>query len=123
MQQALDNLDVQYTYHVHEGSEGTSANGCYTTPVYHNHISSCTNICKGTMICVGGGEVNGSYMHGYKCNYCGRQEFSGGSEKPPWSCGKNLGGYGCGMSNTTIIGYTLGCGKTEETVESVTITY
>ena len=45
----LSKVNVQYTYHVHEGNASTTANGCYITPIYHNHSSSCYVRCNGPM--------------------------------------------------------------------------
>lgn len=129
----LSKVNIQYTYHVHEGSSGETANGCYTMPQYHVHSAyggSCyspiyhwhgTNGCK--------------YEEGWKCDRCivcrtnGCVDLCGGSCGPYyyWSCGISEGqvtGYSisCGLTNA-IIGYSLGCGKTTTTIESATIIY
>ena len=115
MQQVLDNLDVQYTYHVHEGSAGTTANGCYTLPVYHAHSNSCYKTCGGKQTIV---SSNSSYMK-VKCTSCGDTS----NEDPDYDV------FICGVTTLicnkagTISSYKLGCGKTIETIESATIIY
>ena len=112
MAQALDNLDVQYTYHVHEGNEGSTANGCYTNAVHT--YESYTYQCPGTNTILRTSDGNHAGSAGkYNCDaYCG-----------------NFGNYGkkctATRTGTRIVSttYSLGCGKTEDTIESVTIIY
>lgn len=123
MSEVLDNLDVQYTYHVHEGSEGTTANGCYVKASFHSHVRK---YCSPQVYCNQGPESNtnpdtGSIVYKYYgfCSNCGRKMYHNGSiaYEPCASC------YTCGKSTSSIESYGIGCGKTEETIESVTIKY
>lgn len=115
MSEVLDNLNVQYTYHVHEG-DGTSATGCYVA-VYHEHASGCyTTVNYRYDI---GADESGVFAI---CPNCGnKQMVAADGEKCYKGC--TYKSLVCGKATTTIEKYALGCGKTEETVESVTITY
>ena len=124
MVQALDTLEIQYTYHVHEGSEGTNENGCYTTPVYHSHMTSCYTTCPGTAI-VHNGTVTDCARWQVTCNICGTTGYR-------WDPNKNYVPSNepctytyliCGKTTSTIEEYVLGCGKTTDTIESATIIY
>ena len=127
--QALDNLEVQYTYHVHEGSAGTTANGCYTKAEVHNHVTTCYAKCTGTIIANGQNTQNsdGTYNCMGTCNSCGKVPTLSGfttSKKNGDSLGSCIFRTStliCGKSTNAI--YALGCGKTEETIESATIIY
>ena len=132
MQQVLDNLDVQYTYHVHEGSASTTANGCYTTAVYHSHVTACYVEATGSIGQLRSYADSGIYAYTYGCNRCNTETgwIRGNTiEGEHTETGKLSGTHYCGYMITTcgkentIEKYTLGCGKTEDTVESVTITY
>ena len=133
MSEVLDNLDVQYTYHVHEGSEGTTANGCYTKAVYHSHMDSCYAQATGTIVQIPTYNDGGIYAFDYRCNRCNtttgtiRGDTNEGiHDEQGQLSGTHNCGYSitvCGKTTDTVESYSLGCGKTEETVESVTITY
>lgn len=116
MSEILDNLDVQYTYHVHEGSESATANGCYTKAIYHSHINSCYIQCSGTANSKGG--AGNAWK--YTCNKCNK-DYWVGSWGADFPCTEKI--LSCGKTSSTIDNYTLGCGKTEETIESATIIY
>ena len=124
-QNIYDNLQVQYTYHVHDG-DGTSESECYSA-VYHTHSSSCYRTCTGSKIATAEGTESGSgYKGPYKCNSCGITGTDYGSYKQ--FVGQNFGTCGrsilkCSISTSTISGYEVSCGKTEETIESATIIY
>lgn len=126
--QALDNLEVQYTYHIHEGSEGTTANGCYITPVYHSHVSSCYSSHTSSWMHTGEHVqtgTEGQWACQYQCSICGQrysQNNNQGSHstKPPTKTHSTLI---CTKSTSTIDNYTLGCGKNEGDIESAIIIY
>ena len=116
MAQALDNLEVSYTYHVHKG-DSTNGGGCYDKEnmvqfisKYETKYVSCTGRLEAYS------DENGSSA---KCNKCG---FLRGAPDA---------GLVCGYARATQVpvydtrqeGWLLNCGKTEETVESVTIKY
>ena len=110
MAQSLDNLQVQYTYHVHEG-DGTSATGCYKA-----QINTCSNVLYAT-------DSNGnSYDEGDVIYHiCSIHGVVGCAPWETWiSAGKPVTRV-CGTNMGTK--YVLNCGKTEETIESVTIIY
>ena len=123
MAEVLDNLDVQYTYHVHEGSEGITANGCYTAPVYHAHSNSCYSSCNGSWKYSSSFNEDGETYYRVKCSGCGGADTF---IKHEWESGKI---YSCRTRILTcnktgfIENYVLGCGKDETTIESVTILY
>ena len=125
--EALDNLEIQYTYHEHEGSEGPTSNGCYFYPVYHEHETSC--YCPGPSRFAGPvylQNANGSYTrYSFICNNCGKE--NGYNHNNPYGSSANFcvaGSVLCGKTpGGTIESYILGCGKDETTVESVTIIY
>lgn len=132
MQQALDNLEVSYTYHEHEGSEGSTANGCYTQAVYHSHLSTCYQAATGSLYWENHyRDDQGNWCNRYYCNTCGAftgqqgvsngSGFKSGQLEGIHQCGYTIAV--CGKSTDTIESYTLGCGKTDETIESVTIIY
>lgn len=125
-QNIYDNLQVEYTFHKHEGSPGSVANGCYFYPIYHQHDTSSP--------CYVPAQWSSNYQHMgadpvnpgnevYRCRSCGTYMYARTGTNPAahkcrdayYNCGKTPGG--------TIDSYTLGCNKTEETVESVTIKY
>lgn len=145
LNQALDNLDVQYTYHVHEGSAGTTANGCYTKATYHVHTGSSSSgggcYTKSTSSTTCGRSLYKYQPDAYTspstwnvaCSSCGEGYTSGTASyceqyiasKP--KCTKTISTstvtLTCGMTTSTITGYVLGCGKTTDTIESATIIY
>lgn len=125
--EALDNLEIQYTYHEHTGSEGTTANGCYIMPVIHTHLTNC--YCAGTLYDTGQRQeaIHPTWTAYYivsRCSGCGATPWlmTNGGRDESWKLGTTCGALICGKTNT-VEGYILGCGKDETTVESVTIKY
>lgn len=134
---ALDGLRTEYVYHVHEGNS-SECGGCYTVPVYHQHVDASGNLrsanyqagspggcfnhkvtyttdcgCKGKGHSVVGKlvtSVTPNYYSDY-CNTC--NHWCGSSTRQYYTCN-------CGLSED-ITGYALSCGKTEDTLERVTI--
>ena len=94
----LDNLEVQYTYHVHSG-DTINGGGCYSTPNMVNVYCNTT--------------VHDSSNGTETCDRCGK--FYSGQVGFTITCNNVIG--------QTQDGYILGCGKSEETVESATIIY
>lgn len=78
-----------------------SANAIYT---YHTHVSSCYSICTGTALYTREGATGTVVM---TCNRCGQIFYRKISESDPFTC------------NTK----SLVCGKSENTIESVEITF
>lgn len=133
MNQTLSNLQVSYTYHIHEGNVGTTANGCYTKAVYHTHTGSSAsgNGCYTNAItCTSTFTYQSSYFNQAQnhqvwtwiCNGCGRGVTTWDSSNPG-VCNYTYYSLGCGKSTSTIEKYSLGCGKTTETIDSATIIY
>ena len=118
--QALNNLNIVYTYHEHEGSEGASPNGCYTKVVQHGHVDSCYTQCTGTHKYGGYNytENNGTIYYVKPCNVCGKDDR--GTNTSDVKCTNKT--LSCNI-DSSILNYELGCGKTEDTIESVTIVY
>ena len=141
MANALDNLDVQYTYHVHEGSASTTANGCYTKENYEtcNVTSSSKYLGKsqsenGYYGFSGTRCTNGNHYYvteiTYNHSFCGNTHIIYSAECSCASDGwtphyqSRVVTAGGGTSSHSIFtGYDVGCGKTEDTIESATIIY
>lgn len=106
---------------MHEGSAGATSNGCYTTPVYHSHTTSCYKSCGGSYSITGNG-AEGTYV--VKCSRCGNTAYKKVSD---WNAGSgrthNSQILNCSINTNLPENYVLGCGKTEETIESATIIY
>lgn len=131
---ALDALDVQYTYHVHVDNDGNKITsdsilieygGCATNG-FHKHTDSCYKECKVTK------RVSHTTAPGVDGNtstvYHMVEEHSGcGQATTIYSSMSNeTTSYThqyttCG--NTPINAYKIGCGKTEESIESATIVF
>ncbi len=121
-------------YHVHEGSEETgglcygtpvlhmhtgnseAGGGCFA-PIYHQHTESCYE------------EVSGSEYGCYVVNWWDTidGDYEGNDFKYfEMSCGETIHGTNPGHKHTvlkcnqegSIVGYTLGCKKTEEDIDS-----
>lgn len=115
MAEALDNLEVQYTYHVHEGVSNVIG-GCYGNKsvlcgnvifkedAFSSECSSsvCTSYYKKIFMCSTCNQQTGWYCTNY--NNCGTaQGLCGGQHY---------------KANIDLI-----CGKTTDTIESATIIY
>ena len=123
-------ITIEEKYHKHEG-DSTTNGGCYTTPVYHSHTSSCytRNKC-GTWNLIGftGKTDSGLTIVSYKCSGCGAS-----SSDVKDTSGNGWGRYDddayhwtntltCTQGNS-IVGYDLGCNKTETTIEGYIVNY
>ena len=104
------NASISYVYHKHDGTSSTGG-ACYA-PIYHSHTMDCyggNNNCKNaTQISAGQ----------YRCN-CDGGRFSGTNA---WHMCWDESHLECDKGGT-IIGYSLICGKTEQTIESATIVF
>lgn len=113
----LSKVKVQYVYHVHTGN-AAEGGGCYTSPIYHTHSGACYVE----------GEHNSSCpshiaFHPYDCGSV--HDWDGDGHGCDGFILYDCGGHSvlsCSLGNT-ILGYSLGCGKTEETIETATIFY
>lgn len=122
----LSKVNIQYTYHAHTGNAGTTANGCYTAPVYHTHISSCYSKCGGSVSVIYHDNSNNTYV--LSCSKCGRESSIDKAIYWEQTNGDlvsicNQSKLSCKKTTSVIEKYTLGCGKTTETIESATIIY
>lgn len=129
-QDSMDNLNIVYTYHVHEGSAGVTANGCYTTPIYHSHISTCYSEEKTCYATPSERYIDGRTWIGYDHSACGAswdgvdwKDGSSGYNSSYNAYSHTYKNLICNKTNSTIDDYVLGCGKTEDTIESATIIY
>ena len=121
---AMNGAGISYTYHSHIGN--TSGGGCYSSPIYHIHNSSCYTTVTNRCNCRGYGQGNFLGNHAtdgypiYACTNCPHQstDHSGTCNVSSQSQVIN-----CGKTETTIEFYDLGCGKTESTIESATIVF
>ena len=125
-QDILGNLNIVYTYHEHIGSAGTTANGCYTTPVFHTHADACYSYCSGKLVFDRQAESPQGTPEGhYHCSICNKGFYYGS----PYHTGSAAGltcndkKLTCSKTTSTIDKYSLGCDKTEDTIESATIIY
>lgn len=114
---AMENIDIQYTYHEHQGESFTNG-GCYTVPVYHSHTNSCYSQCSGTIYSLNSTATQTQW----RCNKCGWQAYIDNVHNTKYGdpCKQNV--ISC-TSGGTIVSYSLGCGKTTDTVESATIIF
>ncbi len=109
------------SYHRHTGSSVTGG-GCYTQPAYHTHVSSCytTSRCNRSTSKVVGGKWVDHYMHGhvyvYELQCPAGHVFSSWGESSG-NCSASVTSLTCGLTESHVVGYTLGCGKDESTVE------
>lgn len=133
---------VVYDRHYHTGKDGERIDetvvgidqmgGCFTTPVYHKHVSSCYRTTShlvfstdsGTYAVSPAGEINGVSAWNYKCSHCGAS-FRGtnGWHNESASSMAQVNARGgqnartvydtsiiCGKNNSTIDGYSPSCG-------------
>lgn len=112
---ALGEAHIEYIYHIHEGVS-TQAGGCYIeskSPCTGRMLASDT----GTLIPeMGEDQGRGFYRHGMKCDVCGYTDTNISHGAP--YVGQLF--EPCSQYKSTIV---INCGKTEETLESVTIYY
>ncbi len=108
---------LAYTYHTHTG---TSGNGCYNKPVYHQHTSGCYSKCGRSYYFVRSFTSGGQTWYAYACPNCTTDT----SDNSRLICRTAQVGGTCSNSRLTcsrgnnVEGYTLGCGKTTSTIES-----
>lgn len=125
----LSKANVKYIYHEHSG-DSTTGTGCYTVAEYHKHTDSCyKTVQTGTRKC---GTWNcysndGSTQH-FRCSGCGATATQhADTSSSGWGMGDHMVPTYSKQLNCTkgneIIGYQLGCGKTEESIESAIITF
>ena len=114
---AMENIDIQYTYHEHQGESFTNG-GCYTVPVYHSHTNSCYSKCPSTIYYLNSTDTQSQF----RCNKCGWQGYIDKVHNPRTGdpCPNSV--ISCSLTGT-IIAYDIGCGKTTDTVESATIIF
>ena len=114
-------ITVTTKYHTHIG-DSSSIGGCYETPIYHSHTSSCytSKKCPGTWkIVAGPNEVN-DYL--YRCSNCGASSWSTGGQGT-WACNRSVSTLTCNTSTSTIESYGLSCGKSSETIDGYKIEF
>ena len=114
-------IQITANYHKHIGNS-SEGGGCYGTPIYHSHTSSCytSKKCSGTWRIVSGPNNVNDYL--YRCSNCGASSWSAGGQGS-WACDRRVSTLTCKVSTSTIERYELNCGKTETTIEGYTITY
>ena len=120
-----DNIGtIVYTYHVHKGNSERYGD-CYITPIYHVHENSCYKPC-GTPVPTTIKQVYIQSIDGYWdvriCPTC-KEWYNPNHISSNFNCTKLTTTLICGKSTSTVIGYALGCGKTERTIESATIVF
>ena len=128
MANVTDNLNIQYIYHVHEGSAGSISNGCYTKPMYHSHISSCYSSHAASWNHTGEHVPTGTERQWaciYQCSVCGQKYPQNNVEGTHYTIApeQTHSTLICTKSTSTIDNYILGCGKDETDIESAIIIY
>ena len=123
--QKTDSISIIYNYHKHSGSS-TSMGGCYTVG-YHIHTGSCTSTCTVEAECIAStrGE-RGNYYNEYIYRHknCGQGTVTGSDWQNHSRKGQTWTSNHTYSSCTgKINAYKLGCGKTEESIESATLIY
>ena len=127
----LDKVDVKYIYHEHSG-DSTTGTGCYTVAEYHKHTDSCyKTVQTGTRKCGTWNCYNNHTPYAdFRCSGCGaeaKNQWVGDTSSSGWGMGDHMVPIYSKQLNCTkgdeIIGYQLGCGKTEESIESAIITF
>lgn len=127
--ETIKQIGIAEEYHKHTGSS-SSGGGCYSNGS-HQHVSGCTKTCTVTGKCTSetpSPTVSGKGAHTYEYRHssCGKG-IEYGSD-----VATNLGRLGqtwtsthtyTGCGNKPINKYTLGCGKTETTLDYYKITY
>ena len=118
----LDKVDVKYIYHEHSG-DSTTGTGCYTVAEYHKHTDSCyKTVQTGTRKCGTWNCYNNHTPYAdFRCSGCGaeaKNQWVGDTSSSGWGMGDHMVPIYSKQLNCTkgdeIIGYQLGCGKTEE---------
>lgn len=111
----LSKVNVQYTYHVHAGTAGETANGCYTNPIMKQVISHYEDERYHPTVRDDDGDGE---EHCPNCNIL--VQTGGFGSKTCFNCYVTV-------KNPVYISvvdyYDLGCGKTEDTIETATIIY
>ncbi|MBQ6408443.1 MAG: hypothetical protein IJJ64_10470 [Butyrivibrio sp.] len=133
---------VVYDRHYHTGANGERIDetivgtdqkgGCFTTPVYHTHVSSCYrtsshlvySTAARTHIVSPAGDINGVSAYNYKCDNCGatfrgtngwHNESANSMDQVRARGGENVRtvyntSIVCGKNSSTIDGYAPSCG-------------
>ena len=123
---ATENIDIQYTYHEHTGTSSTKG-GCYTVDVA---CGGTKDLKLNSPSCYNGRSWGNCHTSsGYVCSTHGCYYDS---SKGQMNC-KCPGHYeckSCGAVHDSLYGicnvtrsYTVGCGKTTDTIESATIIF
>lgn len=106
----MDSVGISYVYHEHTGS-ADAGDGCYTSPVYHSHSSSCYT------------SVPVTPAHKSTCAWH-HETDAWGNLITMWDCDCSYSKQVLNCSRgSEIVGWNLGCGKTTSTIESATLTF
>lgn len=93
-------------YHVHSGTESSNG-GCYTQPVYYSYA------CNGSLYISSTSYMGTSTLwYTHTCSSCGQDVYCLSADMSSvYKCNRTI-------QTSTILKYSLGCGKTTETIES-----
>lgn len=132
----MDSATIEYQYHKHIDADGnpitasTTASisgGCLTSGS-HVHENGCMSTCTVTATCTNsyqGESGNWCNTFEYKHSSCGQGTTSGSSWQPYSRKGQTFTDthtyYSC--NNLPINTYSVGCGKTENSIDSATIIF
>lgn len=115
-QNVTQNLDIQYTYHVHQG-DSTAGGACYSPHIHTNTCGTpiyCTNLYSYWRD-VGLPTAYEVYDYHGTCTNCGAAAVTHWNPGTV-NCTKCTS---CGLDGM----YEFSCGKTEQTIETAVITY
>ena len=134
--ETIQPISITEKRHIHTGN-ASSGGGCYTQVRYHQHTSSCR--CNGTAA------YRSSFSNGSRnrhitryCTRCGYEfgtlnNYDGYVDSGYWGWLDNYEDgvtepnacwqTRCGKSTSTPEGYSLGCGKTENSLDGYIIVY
>lgn len=150
MKDAMNNYNIQYTYHSHTGNN-SSGGGCYFIENIHKHANDCYTItttvktvnsynvrdsgkkydcCNGAAVTwavfynIVEKDADNNVLNSYKqegtiigCGTCVGTKANQGVGTT------NNNVLNCSIPEGVLLGYELGCGKTEETIETATVVF
>lgn len=124
---AIENLDITYTKHFHEGSS-SGGGGCYTKKTVHNHSGTemcgwgCYTTCPTVWLTHYPDLKDGAQDWGcLTCNWHWYTMTNGRGDPPHYEHFSKI--PRCGYQQGQILSYSVGCGYTEGQILTATITY
>jgi hypothetical protein len=113
----------QDVFHMHTGSADTG-DGCYTVPIYHVHTSACygtagDQICGKTERTVESYALGCGYIDIFDSDSPEMKAYQAGKLSESYVLSKSLVGreLRCGLTEDTLVGYTISCGQVDGSYE------